>query len=218
MDIYVIHLKQRYDKKKYILNHLNDHNIIHYTIFDGIRIKKEELSRIHYIKSETFLNYLNLNYVLGASGCKISHYECLKSVNKNKAYSLILEDAVVLEPYFRYYIYFALEVIQNKNLDFDLLYLGANLEKKEDAYLIEPNILKILKPKTTTAYLVNHSSLDKILDIIDKSTHEIDEVYASSNELNKLCVYPMIAHQNDLSSDIVNNNDYQNYHEKFSYE
>lgn len=216
MNIYVIHLKERNDKKKYITNHLENHQIVFYELYNAKKIKKEELSQYSFIKTETFLNYLNPKYILGASGCKISHYELIQSLNKEKKYSLILEDDVCLEEYFLFYIYYAFQTIQKENIDFDLLYLGANLEKKEHAQLMYPNLLKVNKPKTTTAYIINHESINKILDTIKNSTNEIDEVYSKSN-LNKYCIYPMIAHQENLSSDIVNKNNYSNYHEKFNY-
>ena len=216
MNIYVINLKNRCDKKKYITHHLNKHKIIHYNIYYGKKIEKKELNNYDYIKTETFLNYLNLRYILGASGCKISHYELIQKINKDRKYSLILEDDVSLEDNFLYYIYYSFQTIEKENIDFDLLYLGVNLEKKEDAELLYPNLLKVYKPKTTTAYIINHDSIPKILSSIKNSSNEIDEVYSYS-ELNRYCIYPMIAHQENLSSDIVNENNYSNYHEKFDY-
>ena len=100
--------------------------------------------------------------------------------------------------------------------DFDILYLGCNLNNKKDAYLVSDNILKVLKPKTTTAYLIKNSNKNNILKTIENSTNEIDNCYSDS-DLKKYCIYPMVAYQKDLSSDIVSESNYEYYHDKFYY-
>ena len=212
LDIVVINLKNRKDKKEYIEKHLNELGIFNYTIFDAYKLKKEELQSINYIKPESFLNHYNIDYVLGASGCKKSHFTCIQQVNQQKKYTLILEDDVILEKNIMVYIFNALQQLS----DFDLLYLGANIESKQNAHLVKPNILKVTQPKTTTAYIIKNNNTHKLLNIIENSSNEIDEVYGNE-ELEKYCIYPMVAHQKNLKSDIVNNNFYGNYHEKFSY-
>ena len=157
------------------------------------------------------MNHLNINYVIGSAGCKISHYELIKSIQENNKYSLILEDDVVLEYNFIDYIFCALKQLKNK--EFDLLYLGCNLTENNN-YLFSNNLLSVKYPKTTTAYLIQNYNKNKILNIIEDSNNEIDEVYANS-DLNKYCIYPMIAYQKNIKSDIINNNDYGYYHDKY---
>ena len=211
IDIYIINLKNRTDKKQYIINQLNKLNILHYKFFDAYKIKKEDLHNYSFIKPEKFLNHLNINYVIGSAGCKISHYELIKSIQENNKYSLILEDDVVLEYNFIDYIFCALKQLKNK--EFDLLYLGCNLTENNN-YLFSNNLLSVKYPKTTTAYLIQNYNKNKILNIIEDSNNEIDEVYANS-DLNKYCIYPMIAYQKNIKSDIINNNDYGYYHDKY---
>ena len=104
----------------------------------------------------------------------------------------------------------------NLCLNFDLLYLGCNLNNKEENNLIEKNVLSVKYPKTTTAYLIKNSNKNDILNAINNSNNEIDEVYANS-DLIKYCIYPMIAYQKDLKSDIVSINNYGYYHDKYYY-
>lgn len=214
IDIYVINLKDRFDKKKYMIDQLNKLNIIKYKFFNAYTINKDELNKYEFIKSEHFLNNLNINYVTSASGCKISHYELLKNLPSNNKFTLILEDDVVLESNFLNYIFVSLNQLENKY--FDLLYLGCNLNNKNDNKLISNNILSVKNPKTTTAYLVKNLNKNKILNTIQNSNNEIDEVYSNS-ELIKFCIYPMIAYQKNLKSDIVSTNDYGYYHDKYYY-
>ena len=121
--------------------------------FDAYKIKKEDLHNYSFIKPEKFLNHLNINYVIGSAGCKISHYELIKSIQENNKYSLILEDDVVLEYNFIDYIFCALKQLKNK--EFDLLYLGCNLNENNNN-LVSNNILSVKYPKTTTAYLIQN--------------------------------------------------------------
>ena len=223
INIHIINLKHRKDKKKFMIDQLDRLGIIKYTFFEAIKIKKEELNNYKCIKSENFLNFLNIDYVTNSAGCKISHYELIKSLIKDSSkYTLVLEDDVVLEHNFYAYIINALYTLQNNEelFDFDLLYLGCNLNKKNDAELIYPNLLKVKYPKTTTAYLINNnkSCINKIINAIENSFNEIDNTYADSISLNKYCIYPMIAYQKDFSSDIVDYANYKYYHDKFTYE
>lgn len=212
IDIYIINLKNRTDKKIYMINEMNKHLINKYKFFNGIKINKNQIKEFDFIKPEKFLNNLNINYVLNSSGCKISHYNLIKSLINNNKYTLILEDDVVLEKNFYFHIIHSLKYITN----FDILYLGCNLNNKDDAHLVSNNILKVLKPKTTTAYLIKNSNKNNILKTIENSDNEIDNCYSDSN-LNKYCIYPMIAYQKDLSSDIVTESNYEYYHDKFCY-
>jgi len=215
IDIIIINLKNRSDKKLYMINQMNKLNIINYKFFDAFKLSKEQLNNYDFIKSESFLNNLNINYVLGASGCKISHYELIKNLENNNKFTLILEDDVVLETNFLNYIFTALKQLYEKK--FDLLYLGCNLHEQKDNYLISDNILSVKNPKTTSSYIIQNCNKNKIIDTIKDSTNEIDEVYSNSN-LIKYCIYPMISYQKNLKSDIVSNNDYGYYHDKFYYD
>lgn len=211
----VIHLEDRLDKKKYIEQHFQELTIENYQFFKAIKPIKENLFDYSFIRVESFLNFYNIDYVLGAAGCKISHYQCIQSLNKDL--HLLVEDDVILEENYLVYVQNALHQIEQNKIDYDILYLSVNLEKKEDAHKIAPNVLSVLHGKTTTAYLINPDKKQKILQCIENSENEIDEVYSKS-DLKKLCIYPMIAHQKNIKSDIVSENNYLKYHEKFSYE
>ena len=211
-DIIIINLENRSDKKKYMIDQMNKLNVINYRFFNAIKISKDELTNFNFIKPEKFLNHLNINYVIGSAGCKISHYEVIKNIQTNNKYTIILEDDVVLEYNFIYYILNSLKQIKNNH--FDLLYLGCNLNNKESNELIDENLIKVKEPKTTTAYIIKNSNTSKILNVIENSFNEIDNSYSDS-DLIKFCIFPMIAYQKDMKSDIISNNDYGYYHDKY---
>ena len=173
INIQIINLKNRVDKRQFMINQMNRLNITHFDFFDAFKIKKNDFTEIKkkykFIQSEKFLNFLNLDYVVNSSGCKISHYELIKSLEfkeSNHKYTLILEDDAVLETNFYAYLLHAFCFLHN---NFDLLYLGCNLNKKEEGEIVHSNILKVSNPKTTTAYLIQNSTekRNKILNAIE---------------------------------------------------
>lgn len=216
-NIYIINLKHRIDKNKYMTDQMDKLMVSKFQFFDGIKITKDKLNNYNFIKPEKFLNNLNINYVLNSSGCKISHYQLINKLKDNDKYTIILEDDVVLEFNFRDYILTSLKQLIDNDIDFDILYLGCNLDNKNDAHLISSNVLKIKNAKTTTAYIINNRNKNKILNAIDNSFNEIDNCYSESN-LNKYCIYPMIAYQKDFKSDITTDFNYIYYHDKYNYE
>ena len=132
----------------------------------------------------------------------------------NESEGIILEDDALVELNFKIIIRLALMNID----DFDILYLSLNLNKEEDAELINPFILKVLKGMTTTGYIVKIKNIQNILDVIENSEAEIDNAYSESN-LRKYCVNPMVIFQKNFESDINNKEiDYGFYHEKFKYQ
>lgn len=104
----------------------------------------------------------DIEYLKSASGCKYSHYEVLKQYcNSDYEYIMILEDDVVFEINTNIYINLALNNLINSKLDFDILYLSSNLKNKDDAVLINNNLLKIENGLTTTALIFKTKILIK---------------------------------------------------------
>ena len=222
----VINIVSRTDKLDYIYNELNQKNINDFYIFNGIVPSKEEILKCSYIKIDSFMNKISNKYIIGSSGCKMSHMNILQKYNNifnassnsntnlnNYEYLMIIEDDACFDINMEVYLELALKSID----DFDILYLSVNLDKKEDSIKVSPFLLKILHGKTTTSYIVKIKNIYKIINIIQNSKKELDDVYSES-ELNKYCVYPMIVHQKNFKSDISYvENGYGNYHEKYEY-
>ena len=220
----VINIDSRGDKLEYIYGELNKKSIYNYQIFKGVVPLKEAILNCPYINIACFMNKISNKYIIGSSGCKMSHMNLLQKydtiLNSNSShtlnnceYMMIIEDDACFDINYDIYLEFALKSID----DFDILYLSVNLDKKEDALKINPFLLKILHGKTTTSYIVKLKNIHKIINVIQNSKKELDDVYSDSN-LNKYCVYPMIVHQKNFKSDISYvENGYGNYHEKYEY-
>ena len=225
--IEIIHIEHRKDKLNYLINELYKKEINNFNLFNGIIPNKNEIFDCSYIDTRLLLSTDNEKYIIGSVGCKMSHISLLEKYKKlyidnkllyHQEYLLICEDDILFDYNFQVYLEIGLKALINEfNNDFDLLYLGVNLQKKEDAYKVHSFLLRILKGFTTTAYIVKINNIDKILNILYQSKEEIDKVYSDSN-LIKYCIFPMIVHQNNMKSDISYvKNGYGNYHEKFEF-
>ena len=131
---------------------------------------------------------------------------------------MILEDDVVFEINTNIYINLALNNLINSKLDFDILYLSTNLKNKDDAILINNNLLKVENGLTTTALIFKTKNINKILTNIQSSDIEIDNTY-NKYLTNKYCVYPMCVYQKESYSDINKcMSNYGFFHKKFNYD
>jgi len=157
-------------------------------------------------------------YLIGATGCKLSHYNLLKKAllgNSDYKYILVLEDDVCFDEFSFEYINLSIEYIEKNCIDFDILYLSINLKNKDDAEKIDDSLLKIKKGLTTTGQIFQSNKLEKIIKSIERSKTEIDNTYQDMLE-NKYCVYPMCVYQKNFYSDINSKNmDYGDFHRKY---
>ena len=145
--------------------------------------------------------------------CFQSHLKCIRLAKENNfPYVLILEDDVVftvdcLDIFYQSFI-------EVNTLDWDMFYLGANLQAP--THRISSNIVKLTRAFTTHAYMVHSRFYDTILNL--KLNVEIDVCYTSLMENNNvyMCA-PMIAYQLPSHSDLQNGfRDYNSaLHENF---
>lgn len=244
MNINIIHISHRKDKLNNIIQEMLKHNIDNFNFFKALVPSNLDIQQCYFIQRDLLLSPMNEKYIIGSVGCKMSHISLLESLQKKyqlkqeqlnninynpkhdtaselknyHEYALILEDDVCFDLHFQIYLELGLKaIIHQFDNKFDLLYLSVNLQKKEDAELVHPFLLRILHGFTTTAYIVKLDNIDKILNTLYNSKEEIDKVYSES-DLIKYCICPMIACQNNMKSDISYvTNGYGNYHEKFEF-
>ena len=213
IDFYFINLEKRKDRLKDTIQELENKNICQYTRFNALVPSK--INKMLNPKKAWKKNY---EYLKSALGCKMSHLEimklCIDSINP---YLCILEDDVILTDDAINNLILALEQLNNINSDWDILYFSTNLKNKCDAVKIDNNLLEIKKGLTTTAQLFQTRKLKTIINIIENSELEIDNVYNEKLKY-KYSVYPMIAYQRNSYSDINNEIlDYGEFHRKFNY-
>ena len=214
----IINLDSRNDRLISTIKECEKVGIYNYERISAINIDNTNLKNYKLIDHKKAWKK-NIEYLKSASGCKMSHLEVFKKYKDcNEDYIMILEDDVIFENNTIIYLNGALNNLKRCNFDFDILYLGINLKSKDDAKLINNNLLRIENGLTTTAQIFKKSNIEKIINIIDLSTIEIDNTY-NKYLANKYCVYPMCVYQkesySDINKEIIN---YGWFHKKFSYD
>ena len=144
---YIINLEHRTDRYENTLKECEKIGLTNYERFNAIKTDSIVINpQIAWKK--------NIEYLKGASGCKLSHLEVLKKIlisNNNEEYILILEDDVVFTDNIFNKINSSLQSLDG--LEWDILYLGINLKKREDAIKVNDNLLSIITGLTTTAQI-----------------------------------------------------------------
>lgn len=201
-NIFIINLKERTDRKKYITEHIGKYNINKYDFIDAIKPTEEDL-----IKWNTnFCNFnKNLSYKIGSLGCLLSHLEIYKRcVDNNIKNTLIFEDDIAIKPGFN-------KDIINKEINkyindekFGIFYLGCTHTKKPTH--IENNIYRCVFSHTTHAYIISLNCMKYILNNIKNYDREIDMFLADivQKKFNCYCYYPSVIKQVNGYSDIQN--------------
>ena len=208
-NVFVINLDKRKDRLKSITEQLGSVNIP-FTRFSAIRpdiekIKNDDLWKNSYQginkgKSERWNQYLK-----GALGCKMSHYNIIKNAKDNDLdYVVIFEDdALICEN--------AIKKIEEINLFFnydewDMLYLGGfvpdgkkNIEKYKFIKKVKSNF-------QTIGYIIKKKSYDKLLKYIISEKNEIDNIYMYLQKKKIIKAYHCeIVEQNFKDSNIRGN-------------
>lgn len=211
INFYVINLddkKQKYvsinqEILKFNNSKIERFNAIKPTIDDVLNCKFININKLW--KFKTLDDICDLKYCIGASGCKMSHYALLKQIyenNNNCKYHLILEDDCVFRNNSPECLINTLTYIEENNIDFNILYLSCNLHTDDSFEVINENLLycNLKHGHTTHAMLFKKKNIPEILNFIENSEAEIDNVYTELP--NRYIVYPMIAYQRNDVSDI----------------
>lgn len=155
MDIFVIDLKEREDRKQYIEDHLTYKNI-KYKIIEGIN---------GWVLNKNDYDIKRIG-TKGALGCYLSHFKCLDLITK--PYSIIMEDDIsILSNYFYYDIDL---LINNLPSDFDICYLGSteSWNKKWKYKVAKVEVINEYCSRVdgdhygTGSYIINRNALHKI--------------------------------------------------------
>lgn len=137
-----------------------------------------------------------------ATGCHLSHATCLADAMLNGVENiLIFEDDV---EFFENASENLMLSLSDLPLEWDMLYLGANLDRYP-AYRHSEHLVKITGAYATHAYAINKTMFEKLYEInVAEDTIHNDVTYAETIHPNYQCflTYPLVAGQRDSYSDI----------------
>lgn len=142
---------------------------------------------------------------MGQIGCYLSHLNIYKKIkNDNKSgYTVIFEDDFLINtPDLKNEIKKSIDILKNKNIDFDFIFLG-NLRNnhgkniKDNLYYLDKNT----NLYGTHGYLINNNKIDKIINNLSRIYTTIDDsIQDLSYEdiFNTIVVYPNLIDQERL--------------------
>lgn len=140
-------------------------------------------------------------------GCYMSHLQLIQQVQQRSGYTIIFEDDFdIPNSSFLKDVSTILQTLENKGIEFDLLFLGTSSNNKGE--LVADNIYKQNKETNlwgTYGYLVNNVHIPKILDAIKTMDTPIDNQYEAQGRQDKLTILmvnPAIVNHQDLGSTI----------------
>lgn len=201
--IYYINLDEDISKKEYfeqeIKKSIVSHKCERYTAVIGkyldIRLIPDNIITKN-AKNDILLKkqkIYGVSLTYGSLACALSHYFLYNDCRGSNSPYLIFEDDIILDQDFDNYLYRV--VLEAKNIDYDILYLGYNeipgfhKEYMSD-YLSKPTGLIT----GMYAYIVTPKGADKLLNSIFPLDKQIDSSISDNGSIfNKLCSSKKIA-------------------------
>lgn len=183
--IYIINLDERKDRLTHTIKELNYYQVKNFQRFSAIKPNFDNIDSKLYEKYSDYLSDNKKQYIVGATGCKLSHLSIIKDALKNNYENiLIFEDDITFIDNFTIYLNDFISKVSTMN--WDMLYLGGNVAKvkfsKFKDYLIQTNRTNIYKCKNfkcTHAYIINKKLFIKIIKDLETYNSEIDNYYSN---------------------------------------
>ncbi len=201
--IFVINLDGRTDKWDAIQEKFREADITNYERFSAIKPDLSALSPEFYKEMSSKEKGRDERYLIGACGCKLSHIGVIE-LARQRGYrnALIFEDDVFFLENAADLIDKALTSLGER--PWDMFYLGGRHRSKRKARLMDDHLIRILCTYQTHAYAISRQAYDPVLEILKKSTREVDRVYAEEVHPTMTCygVHPSVALQDESVADI----------------
>lgn len=215
---YYINLDDRTDRNSEIIGEIKKAKITNFERFSAVRPDRNMIENCNLInvdklwpkdgKPPNINDEKDFKYIRGAVGCKLSHYNILKkfySQDKEK-YLLVLEDDCVLTENALDVLNNSLSYLNKFNIKFNILYFSATIHHHEYynfCQKISDDVLKLKKGwgNTTHAMIFSRETVKNIINILEKSDNEIDDVYKNKVN-NRYVTNPVIGFQRASPSDI----------------
>ena len=143
--IFIINLDHRTDRWEQCLQQLQTYNISNYERFSAIKPILSDYPKQYY--NRYTCPKRDPNYIIGALGCKLSHYEIIKlSKERNYKNILILEDDFLLKENFNMILN---QGLQELLFDWHMLYLGGNHKIEPEKVSYTQHLYKCIETYTT---------------------------------------------------------------------
>lgn len=219
--IFVINLDHRKDRWEKVQEQFEKMGITNYERFSAIKPNFQHIPQDWYARLVSpqkwtiigqqedgkYVAKWNQNYVCGALGCKMSHYQIIR-LAKERGYKnfLVFEDDVVFKKSKNETLRVLKEATSSLPEDYHMFYLSGN-HMKEPTEITE-NLFKVNGTLTTHAYAMSNSCYDFALQSMMDAGCEIDNYYWGKIQSQGKCytIKPTIIKQAPGFSDVMHQN------------
>ena len=204
-NIHIVNLDSRQDRWKEIIIEMKRVGIKRYKRFSAIKPNLAEIPKEYHDKLAVAGSDHEI-YKIGAVGNKMSQNEIIK-IARNSGFDnvVILEDDTVFRDNANHLIDLVMNQIKENNISWDMLYFCANPVFPSTFEMVNTNLARIRSAYTTSAYVVNSSVYDAIIDKVLTCGQENDVFYATQihPHYNCYCIRPALAWQRAGWSDVL---------------
>ncbi|XP_054853789.1 inactive glycosyltransferase 25 family member 3 isoform X2 [Eublepharis macularius] len=215
-EIFLINLARRPDRKQRMLSALSEMEIDALVVnaIDGSALNSSDIKKLGVDLLPGYYDpFSGRTLTKGEVGCFLSHHHVWKEiVERGLEKSVVLEDDVRFQAYFKQRLLRLMDDLEQTQLDWDLIYLGRKQVNSEDEEPVEDvrNLVVAEYSYWTLAYVISKQGAQKLIDarplskilpvdeflpiMSDKHPNEDYKKYFPTRDLQVYSVRPLLAY------------------------
>nr|XP_056716152.1 inactive glycosyltransferase 25 family member 3 [Euleptes europaea] len=215
-EIFLINLARRPDRRQRMLSALSELEIDAQVVnaVDGSALNSSDIKKLGVDLLPGYYDpFSGRTLTKGEVGCFLSHHRVWKEiVERGLEKSVVLEDDVRFEPYFKKRLLRLMDDLEQVQLDWDLIYLGRKQVNSEDEEPVEDvrNLVVAEYSYWTLAYVISWQGAQKLIEaqplskilpvdeflpvMYDKHPNEDYKKYFPTRDLQVYSVHPLLAY------------------------
>ncbi|XP_058015603.1 inactive glycosyltransferase 25 family member 3 [Ahaetulla prasina] len=222
-EVFLINLARRPDRRQRMLEALSELEIDPLVVdaIDGRALNSSSIKKLGVDLLPGYYDpFSGRTLTKGEVGCFLSHHRVWKEiVEKGLEKSLILEDDIRFEAYFKRRLLKMMDELERTQLDWELIYLGRKQvnSDKEEAVAEIPNLVVPEYSYWTLAYVLSRRGAQKLIEaqplskilpvdeflpiMYDKHPNEDYKKYFSHRDLQAFSIRPYLAYPSHYAGD-----------------
>ncbi|XP_026545409.1 probable inactive glycosyltransferase 25 family member 3 [Notechis scutatus] len=221
-EVFLINLARRADRRQRMLESLFELEIAPSVVdaVDGRSLNSSSIKKLGVNLLEGYYDpFSGRTLTKGEVGCFLSHHRVWKEiVERGLEKSLVLEDDIRFEAYFKRRLLKLMDELEQTQLDWELIYLSRKqVNEKEEAVTEIPNLVVPEYSYWTLAYVLSRRGAQKLIEarplskilpvdeflpiMYDKHPNEDYKKYFSSRDLQAFSIRPYLAYPSHYAGD-----------------
>uniref|UniRef100_A0A8C5RSW7 Cerebral endothelial cell adhesion molecule n=1 Tax=Laticauda laticaudata TaxID=8630 RepID=A0A8C5RSW7_LATLA len=221
-EVFLINLARRADRRRRMLESLSELEIAPLVVdaVDGRSLNSSSIKKLGINLLQGYYDpFSGRTLTKGEVGCFLSHHRVWKEiVERGLEKSLVLEDDIRFEAYFKRRLLKLMDELERTQLDWELIYLSRKqVNEKEEAVAEIPNLVVPEYSYWTLAYVLSRRGAQKLIEarplskilpvdeflpiMYNKHPNEDYKKYFSSRDLQAFSIRPYLAYPSHYAGD-----------------